>query len=111
MLMSTKNEKKLRIGVYCRVSTQEQAELGFGIDVQMNKINAYLSLFDYEIEYIRYFVDEGISAKDMKRQKLQEMLEQIKQGEIDLMIIYKLDRLSRSVIDVYSIIELLNQYK
>lgn len=39
------------------------------------------------------------------------MLEQIKQGEIDLMIIYKLDRLSRSVIDVYSIIELLNQYK
>ena len=108
-VMSDKN-KKSKVGVYCRVSTREQAELGFGIDVQMNKINAYLSLFDYEVDYIRYFVDEGISVKSMKRKRLQEMFDQVKKGELDLVIIYKLDRLSRSVIDVYSIIEMLNRY-
>ncbi|MDF9825750.1 site-specific DNA recombinase [Breznakia sp. PF5-3] len=106
--MSEIKKKNYNVGVYCRVSTQEQAESGFGIDVQMSKINAYLSLFDYELENITYYIDEGISAKDMKRKRLQALLKEVENGNIDLVIIYKLDRLSRSVIDVYKIIELLN---
>lgn len=107
--MTDLKKKNFKVGVYIRVSTQEQAELGFGIDVQMSKINAYLSLFDYELESIKYYVDEGISAKNMKRKKLQELLSEVEKGRIDVVIIYKLDRLSRSVIDVYRIIDLLNK--
>lgn len=106
--MAELKKKNFRVGVYIRVSTQEQAETGFGIDVQMSKINAYLSLFDYELSNVTYYVDEGISAKNMKRKKLQELLSEVKKGNVDVVIIYKLDRLSRRVIDVYSIIELLN---
>lgn len=107
--MQKEKKKNYKVGVYCRVSTQEQADSGFGIDVQMSKINAYLSLFDYELENVHYYIDDGVSAKDMKRRKLQELLRDVEDEKINLLIIYKLDRLSRSVIDVYSIIEMLNR--
>lgn len=100
-------KKNLRVGVYCRVSTQEQADSGFGIDVQMNKINSYLTLFDYDVENIKYYIDEGISAKNIKRKEFQKLMTAVKSRELDMVMIYKLDRLSRKVTDVYNIIEIL----
>ncbi|MEK4069018.1 recombinase family protein [Peribacillus sp. FSL R5-0717] len=50
--------------------------------------------------YAAFYVDEGISAKDMKRPQLQQMLQDIKNGDINCVLVYRLDRLTRSVLGV-----------
>ncbi|MFR1297716.1 MAG: hypothetical protein ACLSBH_21160 [Coprobacillus cateniformis] len=47
--------------------SREQALYGYGIDAQKSKIDAYLSLFDVEVEEVNYYIDEGISAKNLNR--------------------------------------------
>ena len=98
-------QERKRIGVYCRVSTREQAVYGYGIGVQKTKIQGYLELYDRTPDSIVYYIDEGISAKDMHRTEMTRLIKDVEAGLIDEIIIYKLDRLSRSVIDVYEFIE------
>lgn len=93
-------EKNKKIGAYCRVSSREQVQ-GYSIDNQKEKIQMYLELFDYEPEKLTFYVDEGKSASSLKRPAMQNMLKDIENDEIDEIIIYKLDRISRSVLDVY----------
>ena len=50
---------------------------GYGIDAQKSKIDAYLSLFDVEVEEVNYYIDEGISAKNLNRPEV-KMLKKIK---------------------------------
>lgn len=104
-------KKKLRIAIYCRVSSREQALYGYGIDVQKTKIKAFISLFDIEAENITYYVDEGISAKDLNRHAAKQMISDIKADMIDAVYIYKLDRLSRSVTDIYEMIEMFIEHE
>lgn len=101
---------KKKVGVYCRVSTREQVMYGYGIDVQKNKIQGYIDLFDIYPVTVDYFVDEGCSAKDMQRKEMIRLLEAVKAKDINVIIIYKLDRLSRNVLDVYNFIETLQVY-
>ena len=103
--------KKLRIAVYCRVSSREQALYGYGIDAQKSKIDAYLSLFDVEVEEVNYYIDEGISAKNLNRPEVKRLIKDVKEDKVDAIYIYKLDRLSRSVIDIYNMIEMLIDHK
>ncbi len=93
-------KKNKKIGAYCRVSSREQVQ-GYSIDNQKEKIQMYLELFDYEPEKLTFYVDEGKSASSLKRPAMQKMLKDIENDEIDEIIIYKLDRISRSVLDVY----------
>lgn len=101
-------EKQIRRRAYVRVSTREQLE-GFGIDVQLTKINEYLKLYNQNTDVITH-IDEGISAKNMKRKSLQELIDGIKSGQVDEVIIYKLDRLARSVSDVYYLLNLMLEH-
>lgn len=94
------DKKNKKIGAYCRVSSREQVQ-GYSIDNQKEKIQMYLELFDYEPEKLTFYVDEGKSASSLKRPAMQNMLNDIENDEIDEIIIYKLDRISRSVLDVY----------
>ena len=100
-----------KVGVYCRVSTREQAVYGYGIEVQKSKIQGYIDLFDIYPTTVDYFIDEGISAKNMNRKEMKRLLEAVKAKEINVIIIYKLDRLSRNVMDVYDFIETLQTYE
>lgn len=93
-------KKNKKIGAYCRASSREQVQ-GYSIDNQKEKIQMYLELFDYEPEKLTFYVDEGKSASSLKRPAMQKMLKDIENDEIDEIIIYKLDRISRSVLDVY----------
>ena len=103
--------KKLRIAVYCRVSSREQALYGYGIDAQKSKMDAYLSLFDVEVEEVNYYIDEGISAKNLNRPEVKRLIKDVKEDKVDAIYIYKLDWLSRSVIDIYNMIEMLIDHK
>ena len=72
-----------------------------------------------QIEYCKYelkgqpcrvYIDKGFSGKDTDRPQFQEMIEAVKRGEIRRVICYKLDRISRSVIDFVAMMEILQQY-
>ena len=82
---------------YVRVSTQEQATHGYSLDAQIDKIKAYASLYD--IDLIDIMIDGGVSAKSLKRDGLTNVLQMLDSGKADAVIIFKLDRLTRSVTD------------
>jgi len=98
----------MRVAVYVRVSTVEQAKEGFSIAAQKQRLQAYCESQNWDI--VGYFVDEGISAKDLKRPELQRMMEFIKNGTIDTVLVYKLDRLTRSVLDLYEMLKVFDKY-
>ena len=82
---------------YTRVSTQEQATSGISLDAQAEKIRAYASLYD--IELVDIVTDAGVSAKSLDRNGLRSALQMLDNGEADAILIFKLDRLTRSVTD------------
>ncbi|MGN1371801.1 MAG: recombinase family protein [Candidatus Coprovivens sp.] len=102
------NERKIA-GVYIRVSTEDQAREGFSLGEQEEKL---LQLCKFkELEVYKVYKDAGISAKDMEhRPQFQEMLKDMKEGKINYIVAYKLDRITRSVRDLEELISVLEQY-
>lgn len=88
---------------YIRVSTNEQATEGLSLTNQIEKIKTYCTLNDLQL--MKVISDAGKSGKNINREGLQELLESIKNPDIKGVIVYKLDRLSRKVIDTLSLIE------
>lgn len=99
------NKKNERIGIYCRVSTREQT-LGYSIENQKSKNLMYLELFDYEPKHIEFYIDEGQSAASLNRKNMRRMLDDVVNGNLDEIVIYKLDRLTRNVLNTYELIQL-----
>lgn len=81
--------------IYCRVSTDEQAKSGLGLEAQEERCRAWATANGYEV--VAVIVDEGASAKTLKRPKLEEALGKIKPGRV--LVAYKLDRLTRTQAD------------
>ena len=102
------NERKVA-GVYIRVSTEDQAREGFSLGEQEEKL---LQLCKFkELEVYKVYKDAGISAKDMEhRPQFQEMLKDMKEGKLNYIVAYKLDRITRSVRDLEELILVLEQY-
>lgn len=98
---------RYKVAVYVRVSTEEQALEGYSIAAQKQRLTMYCESQDWDIS--GFYVDEGISAKDMNRPELQRMLRHVEEGIIDCILVYRLDRLTRSVLDLYKILEVLDK--
>lgn len=94
------------IAIYVRVSTVEQATDGYGLDAQVTRINEYLEFNKYDLSKVRIYREEGVSAKSLDRPVIQTLMQDISNGKIETLIVYKLDRLSRSVKDMYSLMQL-----
>jgi len=88
---------------YTRVSTDEQAREGVSLDNQRTKITAYCELHDLEL--VEVIEDGGKSGKNLNRDGITRLMELVKTHQIDAVIVYKLDRLSRRVIDTLTLIE------
>ncbi len=88
---------------YIRVSTAEQAKTGVSLDAQESKIRGYAQLNDFILSKV--IRDEGESGKDLNRAGIQELIWLVKDKKIDGIIVYKIDRLSRKVIDTLNLIE------
>lgn len=100
-------DNRMVIG-YTRVSTDWQAEEGYGLDVQRTKIFQYRELYDEDGDSpFRLIIDDGYSAKSLNRPGVKELMELVKQKMVKKIYIYKLDRLSRSVVDTYNLFQLL----
>lgn len=100
-------EKKIIAGLYPRVSNEDQSRYGHSLDEQEDKLK---KLYDYKkYEIYKIYREEGVSAKSMKWPKFQEMIEDMKSGKINKIIVYKLDRLTRSIQDLESIFRMLEE--
>lgn len=97
-----------RVGIYCRVSTQDQVREGFSLSEQEERLRKLCDYKEYEI--IDIYIDEGISAKDTNRPQFQRMLNDVKNGRINRIVAYKLDRVTRSIKDLEELVQFLEQY-
>lgn len=98
----------MTVAIYIRVSTDEQVQEGFSISAQREKLKAYCKVHDWN-DY-KFYIDEGISAKDTNRPQLKKMLKHIKDGKIETVLVYKLDRITRSVRDLYTLLETFDKH-
>jgi DNA invertase Pin-like site-specific DNA recombinase len=91
---------------YVRVSTDQQADRGVSLEAQTEKVRAMAVVKDAEL--LEVIVDAGESAKSLQRSGMKRLLELVDRRAVDVVIIAKLDRLTRSVADLA---ELLKQFK
>src|SRR5207253_11046790 len=88
---------------YIRVSTDKQAEHGVSLEAQQAKLTQYAALYD--IELVEVIVDAGVSAKTLDRPGLQRALGMLRKGQASALLVAKLDRLTRSVKDLGTLVE------
>ena len=102
-------DKIYKTGIYLRVSTEEQAREGFSIHAQKEKLTSYANINDWDI--YDFYIDDGISGKNITdRPSINRLIEDVKCGNVNNVLIYKLDRLTRSVKDLINLIELFEKY-
>jgi len=87
---------------YTRVSTEEQASSGVSLQAQVEKLRAYASCYDLEI--VEIIEDGGQSAKSLNRPGIQRALQMMREGQVQGILVAKLDRLTRSIVDLNTLI-------
>lgn len=83
-----------RAGLYIRVSTPHQEKEGYSIEAQTKKLEAYATAKDYQI--VNIYTDAAFSGAKLERPALKEMIKDIEDGKLDVVVVYRLDRLARS---------------
>ena len=101
--MSIKKISNNRVILYVRVSTQEQAREGYSIQEQIERLTKYCEAMGWTIVHI--YTDPGYSGATMDRPGLTKLIKDVKNGLADKIVVYKLDRLSRSQLDTLFLIE------
>ncbi len=99
--------KTVRAIGYVRVSTEEQAASGLSLDSQRRKVEAMATLSDLDLADV--LEDAGASASSLKRPGMNELMARVKGGQVDVIIIAKLDRLTRSIKDLSALLECLGK--
>jgi DNA invertase Pin-like site-specific DNA recombinase len=101
-------KKKLRCAIYTRKSTEEGLEREFNsLDAQREACAAYILSQSHEgwIQLADHYDDGGFSGGSMERPALQRLLADVAMGKIDIIVVYKIDRLTRSLADFAKIVE------
>ena len=105
--------KPLRIAFYLRVSTDEQVD-AFGLDLQLQGLN---DLLEHRAKHHGWvhkkeweFVDAGLSGKDLNRPQFKALMECVKRKEVDLVAVWKIDRLSRNLTHLLHAFEEMQKY-
>jgi len=99
----------METAIYVRVSTEEQAQEGFSIRAQEQKLKDYARIKDWSIYNI--YIDEGISGKNItERPAINNMINDIKDGHVKNVVVFKIDRLTRNTADLIYLIDLFNEY-
>lgn len=93
---------KKRVFVYLRVSTTEQAEEGYSLKEQEERLRKYCEAMDWVL--VKIYTDGGFSGATLDRPALQQMVKDIEKGDADLVLVDKLDRMSRSQFDTLYLI-------
>ena len=98
----------MKTGIYIRVSTEEQAKEGFSIRAQQEKLMGYIEIKDWELYDI--YIYEGISGKNItERPAINRLIADVLQGKVQNVLVFKIDRLTRSTKDLISLMDLFNE--
>jgi site-specific DNA recombinase len=92
-----------KVAIYVRVSTKEQAEEGYSIDEQLERLRKYCEARDWKIA--NEYVDAGFSGASLERPAMQRLIKDCNANKVDMVLVYKLDRLSRKQRDTLYLIE------
>ena len=83
-----------KVVLYIRVSTKGQAEDGYSLDFQKEKLLSYCKAMDYAV--VGIYSDNGYTGSNLERPGIQRIIEEAPTNKFDAVLVYKLDRLSRS---------------
>lgn len=97
------NNAKKKTALYIRVSTDAQYEEGYSVDAQKEKLKQYCKLKD--ITDYEFYIDGGWSGSNIERPEMKRLIGEITLGKISSVVVYKLDRLSRSQKDTVFLLE------
>ncbi|MFE9276825.1 recombinase family protein [Paenibacillus glucanolyticus] len=98
----------IRVAIYARVSTEEQAEHGYSIDAQLDTLRRYCDIYNWEI--VGEYVDRGVSGKSIEgRYELQRLLRDAQDRKFDEVLVWKFNRMARKNIDLLHIVDLLEK--
>ena len=96
--------KPIKVAIYARVSTEEQAEQGYSIDAQLDTLRKYCQLYDKVV--FEEYVDAGVSGKSTQgRYELQRLLKDADEKKFDEVIVWKFNRMARKNVDLLNIVE------
>lgn len=105
---NTETKEKV-VAIYCRVSTTEQAEEGYSIGEQERLLMEYCDKNGFDV--YKTYADRGISGKDIKhRPAIQELLRDASSKKFNMVISWKINRLSRKLADAIKIVEVLEKH-
>jgi site-specific DNA recombinase len=111
--MDKSGKKLLRCAIYTRKSTDHNLELEFNsLDAQREACEAYIKSQAHEGWRLipDHYDDGAFSGASLERPALQELLTEVRTGKIDIIVVYKVDRLTRSLADFAKLVELFDQH-
>lgn len=96
-------------GIYVRVSTERQVQEGYSISAQKENLINFAKSHNFKIYDI--YADEGISGKNIEgRPSVKKLIQDIKNGKIDVVLLQRFDRLTRSLSDTQEFIDLFKEF-
>jgi len=99
----------METAIYVRVSTEEQVREGYSIRGQEQKLKDYARIKDWQVYDV--YIDEGISGKNITaRPEINRLIEDVKEGHVKNVLVFKIDRLTRSTSDLIFLVDLFNDY-
>lgn len=98
------------IGIYPRKSVYRDNSDSVDVQVKMCKDYARIIFKDKDVAFKVYDKDEGFSGKNMNRPSFQELMEDVKGGALNAVMVYKLDRISRNVQEFSAMYDIFQQY-
>ena len=107
------DKKKIRCAIYTRKSTEEGLEQDFNsLDAQREACEAYIKSQMHEgwVLIKKEYNDGGYSGGTMNRPAFQELLTDIEEDKVDIVVVYKVDRLTRSLMDFSKIIDIFDKH-
>jgi DNA invertase Pin-like site-specific DNA recombinase len=105
--------RKLRCAIYTRKSTEEGLDMEFNsLDAQREACSAYIASQRAEgwVELADQYDDGGFSGGTLERPALKCLLAAIEAGRVDVVVVYKIDRLSRALMDFAKLVELFDRH-
>src|SRR3984885_2386050 len=111
--MDKPNKKLFRCAIYTRKSTDHNLDLEFNsLDAQHEACEAYIKSQAHEGWRLipEHYDDGAFSGASLERPALQQILTEVRAGKIDIIVVYKVDRLTRSLADFAKLVELFDQH-
>lgn len=108
------DKKKVRCAIYTRKSSEEGLEQNFNsLDAQREACEAYIKSQMHEGWFLldKQYNDGGFSGGTMERPAFKELLKDIENDKIDIVVVYKVDRLTRSLMDFSKIIDVFDRHE